>query len=292
MTIETIFVGSDIHSNIDALTAALSAAESEFGEFDDYISPGDVVGYGPNPHEVIELLREMDFTVVLGNHDEAVATNDYNRVHIHAGNAARINKEMLEQEYPDDLKYLQKLDKRPIIMPDRRLAVVHGSFDNNDGPHNEIYCFDNSYSAFDNSPVAKAVRALDTKFVRGNGLKIGLFGHTHYPFFGVYERSRRSSKIRQIGEPSCDVDAQPKTFDLDDEKIVLCNPGSIGQPRNRNPNTHYMVIKYDGDQVTLYFRNTYYDIGSTQQRMREMNQSKKYTQTFSERIINRLSVGT
>ena len=70
---------SDIHANLTALDAALEAAK---GRWQEAVCLGDLVGYGPEPNEVIERIRSLDAVTIRGNHDKAVSglvdTEDFN----------------------------------------------------------------------------------------------------------------------------------------------------------------------------------------------------------------------
>jgi len=76
-----LLVLSDLHANLTALEAALSAAK---GSWDRVVCLGDVVGYGPDPNEVTSQIREMGAVTIRGNHDKAVAdlmvTDDFNPI--------------------------------------------------------------------------------------------------------------------------------------------------------------------------------------------------------------------
>ena len=62
---------SDVHSNLIALQAVLADAEKH-GPYDGQLNVGDLVGYGPNPNECVDIVRDRGFTSVLGNHDRVV----------------------------------------------------------------------------------------------------------------------------------------------------------------------------------------------------------------------------
>src|SRR3989344_8210808 len=70
-----LLVISDVHSNFTALEVVLKDAE-QFGPYDRHLCAGDIVGYGPQPNEVIEALRKYDFFSVMGNHDKEMKTDD------------------------------------------------------------------------------------------------------------------------------------------------------------------------------------------------------------------------
>ena len=99
----------DIHSNLAAFEAVISDADGR-GGFDKIWCLGDVVGYGPDPHECIERLRQFEHVCVAGNHDWAAIgkmdTADFNPV---AALAAHWTAQQLTAE---DVDYLQKLPLR------------------------------------------------------------------------------------------------------------------------------------------------------------------------------------
>ncbi|RYD62157.1 MAG: metallophosphoesterase, partial [Verrucomicrobiaceae bacterium] len=64
----------DIHANLEALQAVLNDAETR--EVTHHVCLGDVVGYNANPHECVEIIRNLDCPVVKGNHDEMASVMD------------------------------------------------------------------------------------------------------------------------------------------------------------------------------------------------------------------------
>ncbi|MBM3176160.1 MAG: metallophosphoesterase, partial [Chloroflexi bacterium] len=116
-----IAILGDIHSNLAAFEAVLDDLKKR-GRFDKIWCLGDVVGYGPDPHECIELLRQYDHLCVAGNHDWAAIgkldTLDFNPV------AARACHWTAEQLSPEDIEYLQEL---PLNLCQDNFTLVHGS---------------------------------------------------------------------------------------------------------------------------------------------------------------------
>ena len=105
---------SDIHANATALSAALSAVE---GRWDRALCLGDVVGYGPDPNEVIDTVKKLTDAVIRGNHDKASCgqtdAEDFNAI---ARTAAEWTRAQLT---PANLDYLRNLPSGPAA--DRRL---------------------------------------------------------------------------------------------------------------------------------------------------------------------------
>ncbi|MFQ5658531.1 MAG: metallophosphoesterase family protein, partial [Candidatus Methylomirabilales bacterium] len=114
---------SDIHSNSAALEAVLNQVKGQ-GPYDQVVCLGDVVGYGPDPNEVIDRLQGLDpVAVVRGNHDKACCgisnAEDFN---VHARVAAAWTREQLR---PENLIYLRQLDAGPLRVGE--FQIVHGS---------------------------------------------------------------------------------------------------------------------------------------------------------------------
>src|SRR3990172_12189801 len=110
---------SDVHANATALTAALAACE---GQWDQVVCLGDVVGYGPDPNEVVEQVQGLVSAIIRGNHDKAACglgdLEDFNLV-------ARSMVEWTHRQlHPENLRYLAELPAGPLHIDG--LTLVHG----------------------------------------------------------------------------------------------------------------------------------------------------------------------
>jgi len=223
-----IAVVSDIHSNLAALETVLGA----IGSVDAIWHLGDVVGYGPQPGAVVARLREAGAIGVRGNHDDA------------AGGSTAI-----EMFNPDGYRAMQwtraRIDETTRLylagLPERRVpegsgfTLVHGS------PSDPIWEY------MDSTFVAEAnMSAFETPYC--------LVGHTHVP--RVFREVRGKVK-------SSYVDAGA-TLELDGKRLIL-NPGSVGQPRDGDPRSGYLLIDTDAARVTWH--RVEYDIAATQAAM-------------------------
>ncbi len=228
-----LLVLSDIHANSTALEAALSVAE---GRWERVVCLGDVVGYGPDPNEVIDRVRKLGATTIRGNHDKAACgladAEDFNPV---ARAAATWTREHLRA---DNLVYLQELPQGPLMADG--LALVHGAFHDEDE-----YVF-------------APAQALDGLLESPS--PVTFFGHTH--FQGGF--SFRDSKLEVIqlrpnaGANFAALRVEPKTR-------YLLNPGSIGQPRDGDPRAAFAIA--DMDHEVIEFWRVPYDIEAVQLRM-------------------------
>jgi diadenosine tetraphosphatase ApaH/serine/threonine PP2A family protein phosphatase len=236
---------SDIHANVVALDAVFADLET-LPPVDQVWACGDIVGYGPQPNEVIARLRERDARAVMGNHDgAAVGVVDVAWFNDAAAAAIRWTAEVLETGARD---YLAALPERRV---DADLTAVHGS------PRDPIWEYVTSPAVAASNMSAFATR-------------ICLFGHTHYPI--VYAQT--DDGVRET------VGVADGPMPLPGERVML-NPGSVGQPRDGNPASSYLVV--DLAAATLEFRRVAYDIERTQALMREAR--------LPTWLVERLSLG-
>ncbi len=226
---------ADIHANLEAFHAVLNDAHSR-GTIDQLWSLGDIVGYGPNPTEVIDLLRDYDHVSVAGNHDWAaigkIDTRDFNP---YAKAAAQWTQTHLSKEHTD---YLASL---PLILERGDFTLVHGT------PRDPIW----EYLVSDTSALASLEH-----------LKTGhcLVGHSHIPFFCRVDPDALTCEFLEF----------PTNVPIElDKGPLFINPGGVGQPRDRNPTSNYAI--YDSDLNSICHYRVPYDIPATQEKMRRAN---------------------
>jgi len=201
---------TDIHGNLEALDACLADAAAR--EYDRALVLGDIVGYGPDPNEVVSRVRSLDLAaIVRGNHDKVAsgieAADGFNLV---ARAAARWTLDTLDAAARD---WVARLPAGPCAV-DGLIEICHGSpFDE------DAYIFDE----------LDAVRALKTAT-----RPLCLFGHTHYPV----TFAQVGGRLAGLG-PSA---AGERRLDLDPDSRYLVNPGSVGQPRDGDPRAAYAIV--------------------------------------------------
>ena len=239
-------VFSDIHSNLPALEVVLEHA-NKIG-FDEIICLGDIVGYGPNPNECIEKIFSFPNSTIAGNHDwGAIGKADLIIFNRDARQALNWTQGELTPEFRDLLASLQV--RKPL--PDG-ILLCHGS------PRKPVWEY-----------------LVDTKAASANfkdyDFEVALVGHTHIPL--VFELNS-TEKVTHV-MPEVDV-----PFDLTGKRLIL-NPGSVGQPRDMNPDASYAILDTDEKQWT--FHRLAYPIEETQKRMHKLN--------LPLRLIARLDVG-
>ena len=236
---------SDIHSNLTALQAVLEDA----APFDRVFCLGDVVGYGPDPNECIEQLQELPQLVCIkGNHDAAIL----GEIDIHAFNTeARKSLEWLASQLsPENYRWLRELPEK-VEMEDFTLA--HGS------PRNPVWEY-----IMDLSIARLNMDEFLTPFC--------LVGHTHIPCIFIKDGETPDSTNLYLISPD-----QP--FGLDLKSIV--NPGSVGQPRDHNPLSSYLVYD-DRDEFPWEYHRVPYDVEAVQQRILSAGLPVRHAARLSE----------
>jgi len=239
-----ILVVSDIHANVTALDAVLKHA----GTVDETWCLGDMVGYGPDPNAVVEQVREIpNLTCLLGNHDVAVI----GRIPFEAFNGdARRTLEYHEKVLnADNMNYLRSLPSNLKVREDA--SLVHGS------PRDSVWEYIlNTLSArlnFDHFTTPWC-----------------MVGHSHLQcMFRLDEKTDRVflDPIR-AGDR---VQLKPK---------VIMNPGSVGQPRDRDPRAAYAI--YDSTEKIWEPRRAEYDIAAVQKRIREAGLPERHAIRLAE----------
>ena len=240
---------SDIHANLSGLEEVLRAAE---GHWEKAVCLGDVVGYGPDPNEVTDRIRQLSIATIRGNHDKACAgigdAEDFNPV---ARTAADWTREQLS---PENLTFLQQLPQGPLQYDG--LALVHGALHDEDE-----YVF-------------APAQALDGLLESPS--RVTFFGHTHYQG-GFSFRENRLEVIHFRPQPG----ASSSALRVEPETRYLLNPGSIGQPRDGDPRAGFAVV--DLPNAVVEFWRVPYDVEAVQERMRNAG--------LPEPLILRLAFG-
>jgi len=214
-------------SDIHSNLEALDAVLEALPEVDRIAVLGDIVGYGPDPLGVIDRLQSVKARAVRGNHDQAML--DPSTLELFNPHAAAAARWTLDVMTPESLRYLKSL---PLYGRIDRHRVVHGSPRK---PYIWEYILDE-------------LQALEI-LVR-LGARYCFFGHTHLP--------------RIFTESGEQVPEGTDWIDLPASALV--NPGSVGQPRDGNPNAAFAVV--DLSRPAVRFGRVPYDIATTQAKIR------------------------
>ena len=227
---------SDLHANLEGLEAVLSAVESRY---DRVVCCGDLVGYGPDPNEVVDWVRANVAAVIHGNHDKACCgvteAEDFNQV---ARTAALWTRQRLTAE---NLAYLRALPAGPMEVDG--FQMVHGSIRDEDE-----YLF----TLADAQPEFPHL-----------GHQLSFFGHTHMQ--GGFRR-QDGGAARAI-YPSFQMGVDSRILDLEEREQYLLNPGSVGQPRDGDNRAAFVIYSREGELGQVEYWRVPYDIAATQKKM-------------------------
>ncbi len=229
---------SDIHANLAALRAVFAHAARK--RRDAVVFLGDAVGYGASPNQVCERLRSLgnSMLAVRGNHDRVVLDVRQGAVFFnsHARQAAAWSAEVLT---PANRRFLESIPVGPRVI-EPGIAICHGS------PADE-----DDY-VFTDSEARSALAAIDTR--------VTFFGHSHIP--SLFELVPDVEPPPLVGVV---LRGSRMAIDLDPGRRYLINPGSVGQPRDRDPRAAYGMYDSALGRFTLY--RVTYDIASAQRRI-------------------------
>jgi predicted phosphodiesterase len=229
---------SDIHANLEALEACLDAAP----DYDRVANLGDVVGYGGSPNQTVELVHATDPINVRGNHDRCCCgltdTTNFNPL---AASAALWTRNELSDR---NLDWLRDLPCGP-VRDDAWAGVqfVHGS------PLDE------------DTYITSALGAGEA--LEFSSCHLTFFGHTHVQC--AFARPHQISGALVPERLPTAGSAQISRLKLHPKLKYLVNPGSVGQPRDRNRRAAFAL--YDSEEREVLFYRVPYDIQGAQERI-------------------------
>ncbi|MEJ6641688.1 MAG: metallophosphoesterase family protein [Akkermansiaceae bacterium] len=213
---------SDLHANLPAWERVLADIRMEGVE--EIVSLGDVVGYGPNPSEVLRGVRAVTRNFVMGNHDAAaVGMMDYSIFNDHARQAIEWTMTALGNEAKAFLSSI------PLAIEAGEILFVHAEI-----------AEPGRFDYIDDVEMARQNFAVGNHFV-------SFVGHTHYP--KIFE-SDENGVVRELPDDN---------HVLDPAKRYIVNVGSVGEPRNADDLRARYVI-YDSETREVDFRRVEFDI--------------------------------
>ncbi len=249
MRLRMFAVISDIHSNIEALTAVL--ADIERRGIETIYCLGDVVGYGPNPRECLDLIIEKTKWCVLGNHDYAVFYEPTN-FNYGAEQASFWTRDTLETEQKKKKRdrrweFLGTLPMRRTLKTrlGGRLVTIDFVHASPRKPINEYIFPDDVYT----NPVKVQILFERVKY-------LCFVGHTHLP--GVF-----------LDEPDFYLpDELGNVYPVVEGEKAIINIGSVGQPRDRDNRASYVYVEED----RVHFVRLTYDLETTVKKIMQVEQ--------------------
>jgi len=233
---------ADIHGNLDAFQVVLEDIRAQRATH--VVCLGDVVGYNAQPKECLKIVREMNIPCVKGNHDEYCSTDSQlDGFNPHAAEAVHWTRDQLSE---DDKRWLRELKYSRMAA---NFTMVHATLD---APERWGYVFDKLAAA--------------ASFPYQN-TQMCFFGHTHVPVAFMRDTAVRGGTYSK--------------FKVDPSKKYFINVGAVGQPRDNNPKSAYVI--YDMDAQTIELRRLEYDIAAAQKKILDAG--------LPERLAERLAFG-
>ena len=227
---------ADMHGNWDALVAVLEDARRH--GFDQVLVLGDLVGYGATPNEIVEELRRLKqpYYAIRGNHDKVISGIDSGlNFNPTALEAARWTTQELR---PENLDFVRDLPQGPLRIEDD-LLICHGSLLDED-----------EYLLASLDAVESLLSVTD---------RVTFFGHTHIPSLFSYRDADGNAEVAIL-------EGEEVVLDLVADTRYMLNPGSVGQPRDRDRRAGYMI--YDTREARVTLRRLEYPIERAQDRIR------------------------
>ena len=223
---------SDLHSNLEAFRAVIEDSRSR--GYDRAVCLGDIVGYGANPNEVIDLLRRIEpVAVVRGNHDKVAAGVEEGEHFSEIALAAALwTRGALT---PANLDYLSSLPRGPLEVDG--FLISHGTPLEEDA---YLLSEEDARCVFDAMP-----------------FRLAFFGHSHFACT-FHQGEAEFPTVELLAGDECALPLSPG-------RRYLVNPGSIGQPRDHNPRTAYAI--FDSDRASVTVHRVPYDVAAAQQKI-------------------------
>jgi len=210
-------VFSDIHANYEALEAVINDLKNQ--KIDRYVCLGDIIGYGANPNECIDLVRSLpNVIVILGNHDAAATwgTTPYGMSKV----AQEVIFWSMERLTEENITFIKDLE------PTRVMGGMIFSHANPYNPKAWRYVNSRKYAA---------------RTFAKTGKRLAFIGHTHRPMV----ITRQNFFQMSFEEP---VPSTPYTVTSKSRQIYNC--GSVGQPRDGKPLACYLIFDTRMQQLT------------------------------------------
>jgi diadenosine tetraphosphatase ApaH/serine/threonine PP2A family protein phosphatase len=210
---------SDIHANSEALSAVLNRVRRK--RWDKVVFLGDLVGYGANPNQAVDMVRALrPLVAIRGNHDKVCSGVEngemFNRVALQAALWTR------QHLTASNLRWLRSLPEGPLVV-DGTFAIAHGTPIDEDA-----YIFGE-------------IEALNV--FRQTAFPLCFFGHSHFPV--VFGLSPDAIQTVLTEAPSFRLRLEPGVR-------YLVNPGSIGQPRDGSPLASFAIFDSATRTVTIH----------------------------------------
>ena len=248
-SVAPVAVLGDIHANLEALEAVL--ADIKQSGIKQFACTGDIIGYGADPRKCLEIVRNLNCSVVQGNHDYYAATDDsLSDFTLPAMNAMLWTRAQLSGA---ERKWLGNLPLKADV------TTEYTETTENVGANRQVaHLVHSSLLEPEKWHYVLKPEAADRNLLIQNP-DVVFFGHTHVPsLFSFHLATKEFRTVFPLGEG---------THSLEPGWKYLINPGSVGQPRDHDPRASYAV--FDPAKRTVTLRRVKYDIASAQRKITE-----------------------
>lgn len=213
-----IAVLSDIHGNLEAFEAVI--ADMTARRPDRVLCLGDLVGYGPNPEEVVRLFQHCGFTAVLGNHDAALhRPGPLNKLNFQAKENSLQTKKLMSQQ---SLDFCRGLPEKLMV---EDALFVHGF------PPSSLQ----QYLTWTSDTQL-------AKFFKQSDLRLSFVGHSH-----------ALAMVSWDGQRVTWHDLEQRIYSLKNKCKYIINVGSVGQPRDGNNNAKYLLWESESNEIEVLY---------------------------------------
>lgn len=234
---------SDVHGNLPALEAVLNALEKE--DCIRILCGGDLVGYGAYPNECVDMIRERSITCIRGNHDDMM---------MHVGRESRLRPEVREsirwtrsQLSAEKRRWLGSL---PRSLHCAGVDLVHASHLLKPRWH---YVMD--------------MRSVLANFVFQHAT-ISFNGHTHLPLLALHRHGQKPKMLML------------RNMALPPHHRYLINVGSVGQPRDNNPDAAFVTFETRTREVAIH--RVDYDVDAAQKGIRDAGLPERFAERLGQ----------
>jgi predicted phosphodiesterase len=262
-----IAILADIHSNLAALEAVFEDMDRE-GSLDRIICLGDVVGYGPQPRECLDLLltRVQPTDIILGNHEAALLNREFFfngknltiEAYFHKSAREAINWTLKKLQVPDS-KLPYQLDPKyefllhlPCEIQDEETLYVHAMVDKEDMLKTILYIDEN-----DN--YKNAIRSFN--YMKRHGIKLNFHGHHHVP--GLWYIENKKVQYNKFVRMNGYEKETELILNFPRKMEALINVGSVGQPRDGDVRASYGILTKHPKKFVYKAKRIVYDAQKT-----------------------------
>ncbi|MBI2135555.1 metallophosphoesterase family protein [Candidatus Woesearchaeota archaeon] len=245
---------SDIHSNLQAFQAVLQDIAKQGIPDSNIYCCGDIVGYGGNPNQCVQIIKDRDIKWVLGNHEFAILNPGYaEKAGFNASATAAVNWQITElNEKSKEFLNAQKQENYILVRDD--FVIVHSELTK---PKEFMYLSEDLYKK---TGINFGILLGDNfNILSKYNKRICFIGHSHMPEIWTIDANNKMEKG--------DINMQDKKgiVDITNAKNVIVNVGSVGQPRDGDTRACYVIYDKENSKIAIRYVRVGYNVAAAQQ---------------------------